>query len=55
MSELVKSYELAKRFDVPKPTMFNWSKAEEGTWRHTFYKHLVKVYVKELAEQAKEL
>ncbi len=54
MANLFKSYELAERFDVPKPTMANWSKAD-GTWRKKLYKHLEKMYAKELAEKAKAI
>ncbi len=54
MSNLFKSYELAERFNVPKPTMANWAKAE-GTWRKQLYVHLENIYAKELAEKAKGL
>ena len=54
MANLFKSHELAKRFNVPKQTMYNWSRAD-GTWRKQLYVHLEKIYAKELAEKAKGL
>lgn len=54
MENLFKSYEVAERFGIPKPTMANWSK-EKDTWRAKHYKFLEQVMVKELAEKAKEL
>lgn len=49
---LFKSYEVAERFGIPKPTAANWSK-EKDTWRKKFYEELEKVMVKELADKAK--
>ena len=48
---LFKSYEVAERFGIPKPTARNWSK-EKDTWRAKLYKELEQVMVKELAKKA---
>lgn len=53
-ANLFKSYEVAEYFEVPKPTMANWSKAY-GTWRHKLYRRLEKVYADDLAAKAKTL
>lgn len=53
-SNLFRSYEVAEHFEIPKPTMANWSKAH-GTWRHKLYRQLEKVYADYLAAKADKL
>jgi hypothetical protein len=51
MANLFKTYEVAEYFDLPKPTVKNWSKAE-GTWRIKFYKKLELIMAQGLAKKA---
>ncbi|MCW8932193.1 MAG: hypothetical protein OQL19_18410 [Gammaproteobacteria bacterium] len=51
---LFKSYEVAERFKIPKPTARNWSN-EKDTWRANLYKELEQVMAAELAKKAEDL
>lgn len=54
MTNLFKSYEVAERFGIPKPTAANWAK-DRTTWRRKLYAELERVYANELAEIANKL
>ena len=53
---LFKPSEIAKRFNIPYKTVWNWSKCKKITdWRFIHYRELEKILAEELAEQAKGL
>ena len=54
MENLFRSQEIAKRYDIPTKTAYNWSRDKE-TWRMKLYRHLEKCYARELAEKAKDI
>lgn len=54
MAKLIKSYEVAEHWGIPKPTAANWSK-EKDTWRAKLYKKLEDIMILDLAKQVKDM